>query len=254
MYFEFITNTDCSWDCEYCSFGKVQDIQMKKETIKKHSYIFDIMKKIREKIEIDVVVEGGEIGLIKDNSLLAELFYNMGQPVIINTNGLFFQMDRSVLYPYIKKVYYHVAPSAKILFKVNPLDVPLEVIYGVVDDDSVALEKFVDYNNHLPIKYAEYEFIKEEPKDDEKYFTARLSCQTLNPFVSIDLSREVLCPCTSRGCHVTIPLTEENLIKVLKGYNNFDKANEMCLTCYRLSTSFDNMEILKRKMQIGKLL
>lgn len=255
MWFEFITNTDCNWNCSYCAFDKVQDVQMKQETLSKHKYIFDTMNKIRQKKELIVVVEGGEIGLIEDNKMLSNLFYKIGQPVIINTNGLFFETDRRSLYPYIKKVFYHVAPDAKTLFKVKKLDVPMDVIYGIVDDNDEAVYDFITYNNHINFKYVDYESGKIDPeKETPEIFHQRLMCSTMNPFVSIDLAREVLCQCTARGCHQTIPLTEENFIKVLTGFSNFKDHNDMCDTCYRTCKSNGFGDIIENKKAMKKLL
>ena len=254
MWFEFVTNTECNWNCEYCSFDRVENKILTDDIIKKHSYIFDIMNTIRKKMEITVVCEGGEIGLIKDNEVLSNLFYKIGQPVIINTNGLFFESNRKSLYPYIKKVFYHIAEDAKTLFKVKKLDLPFEVIYGIVDDDIQARKKFIDFNSHIKIDYDEYEYISKKPLPNSRYQNDQLACYTLNPFVSIDLAREVLLPCTARGAHISIPLNEVNFKNILTGYSNFKEANDMCKTCYRTCQSNTIYDIMKRKQTIGKIL
>lgn len=241
MWFEIITNTQCNWNCVYCAFKRVPNVYMTQETINKHEYVYDYINK---KKNSTIVIEGGEIGLIKDNYLLEELFTKFNNKIIINTNGTFFDIDRSSLYKYIDKVFYHVAPDAKTLFKIELLDVPMEVIYGLVDDDEVDREKFVLYNNHIKIDYLEYEYISKKPAGDfSKYQSA---CALLNPFVSVDLAREVLCMCTARGCHVTIPLTEENFNKVLTEFNNFGY-NDMCETCYRTCKNVDILDTMTRK-------
>jgi len=83
MWFEIITNTECNWDCPYCSFDRVPNSSMSKETIDKHQYVYDL---INSSTEATIVVEGGEIGLIKDNSILEHLFQKFNQKIIINTN------------------------------------------------------------------------------------------------------------------------------------------------------------------------
>lgn len=254
MWFEFVTNTECNWNCEYCTFDRVENKVFTEEALQKHSYVFDIMNTIRKKMELTVVCEGGEIGLVEDNDLLSDLFYKIGQQVIINTNGLFFESDRKSLYPYIKKVFYHVAEDAKTLFKVKKLDVPFEVIYGIVDDELQARKSFIEYNSHINIQYDEYEYITRKPKVNKEYHNAQLACYTLNPFVSIDLAREVLLPCTARGAHITIPLNEENLRKLLCRYSNFNESNDMCKTCYRTCLSNNIYDIMKCKQHMAKIL
>jgi len=250
MWFEFILTTECNWNCPYCTFDRVDNSYATKEKILEHQYIFDLMKKIDN---VTVVCEGGEIGLIQDNDLLEFLFRQINIPVIINTNGLFFESDRTILYPYIDKVFYHIAPDTKKMVKVEPLDVPFEVVYGIVDDDIEQMNKFVEYNSHLNIEYQEYEYISKLPMDTTKSLSQQIACKTLNPFVCIDLSREVLQPCSARGSHVTIPLTEKNLINVLTKYNNFEY-NDMCDTCYRMSTNNNILDVMKRKKQLGGIL
>jgi len=253
MWFEFITNTNCNWECSYCAFPTIEDRCMSDETINRHQYVFDIIKKYSETTDCVIVVEGGEIGLIKSNNLLESLFKKFNQKVIINTNGKFFEQDRTQLYPYIDKVFYHAAQDAKTLFKVVPPNVPLEIVYGIVDDDNDAMEKFVNFNKHINIAYTGQEYSQ---IDEQQYIESKdeiEKCKTLNPFASIDLAREVLCMCTARGCHVTIPLTEENFIKVLTEYNNFED-NDMCKTCYRTCKSTPEHTIRERKQKFKDII
>lgn len=241
MWFEFITNTECNWNCSYCSFNRVRSATMTRESIDRHPYLFDY---INQQEHSTIVIEGGEIGLITDNDLLEHLFSKFNQKIIVNTNGTFFDTDRSMLYNYIDKVFYHVAPTAKESIKIDELDVPMEVVYGIVDDDQDALDAFCDLNPM--ISYAELEtscFNMDKYNKTKEKITL---CNTMNPFVSIDLSREVLCKCTTRGCHVTIPLIEENFFRVLRKWNVF-KSDDICRTCYRLPSELNLMEILDRK-------
>lgn len=252
MWFEFITNTDCNWNCSYCSFDRVLNKHMTVESINRHQYVFDFMSKVKDKT---VVVEGGEIGLITDNVLLYRLFQKFDQKVIVNTNGTFFDIDRSSLYSFIDKIFYHVAPDAKKLFRVEPLDVPFEVIYGIVDNNYEDLFEFITYNDHLEFDYVGYESSeKDADMETEELFHQRLMCSTMNPFVSIDLAREVLCMCTARGCHNTIPLTKKNFENVLTGFSNFKEPNDMCDTCYRTCKSNGFADIMKNKKMMRKLL
>lgn len=246
MWFEFVTNTNCNWDCQYCAFSKVPDACMTEDSINRHQYVFDIIKRYREQHESVIVIEGGEIGLITSNDLLEILFKKIDQKVIINTNGEFFKQDRTQLYPYIDKFFYHIAPDAKTNFIIDKINVPIEVIYGIVDDDPAKLQEFVKFNNHIDITYIGIEastFDSALYNETKEY---QQSCKTLNPFASIDLAREVLCMCSARGCHVTIPLTEENFIKVLTEYNVFGN-NDMCDTCYRTCKANPGDHIKQRK-------
>lgn len=252
MWFEFITNTECNWNCTYCAFDRVPNVTMTFESINRHQYIFDFMKKAEDKT---IVVEGGEIGLIKDNILLKELFAKFDQNVIINTNGTFFDDDRSSLYPFIDKIFYHVVPDAKTLFRVKRLNVPFEVVYGIVDDDYEALFDFITYNEHLDFGYVSYESGKIDTSlETPELFHQRIMCSTMNPFVSIDLAREVLCMCSARGCHVTVPLTKENFENMLTGFSNFKEHNDMCDTCYRMCKSSSFEDIMSNKKEMRKLL
>jgi len=250
MWFEFILTTKCNWNCPYCTFDRICDYYFNIDILNKHEYIFDIMNDIKNKI---IIIEGGEIGFITSNDLLENLLKRFDNKVIVNTNGLFFNVDRSMLYKYIDKVFYHVAPDAKKLFKIEPLDVPFNVVYGIVDDNIENINRFIEYNSHINFGYVEIEYSKYDDYLYNTCFNEIKKCNTLNPFVSIDLSREVLCMCTSRGCHVTIPLTESNLKNVLSGYNNFG-FNDMCYTCYRLSKCFDISNVIKQKIYMKDLL
>jgi len=253
MWFEFITNTECNWNCEYCSYDRVPNHLMKLSVLEKHSYIFDIMQKIRSKMELTIVCEGGEIGFMS-NDVLEALFKKIGSKVIINTNGKFFESDRKGLYQYIDKVFFHVAQDANTLFKVEPPLVPLEVIYGLVHDDPIQAQKFIKYNRHINIEYNEYEFIDVLPEEEKAYDLNRKACWNTNPFVVIDLAREVLLPCAARGAHITVPLTEENLLRILTDYTPSVQSNDMCETCYRMCMTQDWKEVLKRKLKLKNIL
>jgi len=248
MWFEFITNTKCNWNCEYCSFDRVEEAWITPEKIQRHQYVYDFINSIEEKT---IVLEGGEIGLIENSYLLKELILKFNQKVVINTNGTFFDQPREMLYDYIESVFLHVAPDAKEPFRLTKYDVPFEVIYGLVDDDPIALHEFDLMNRESPkLGYMEYEFINEEPTFDVLTIEEdRRNCYTLNPFMSIDLAREVLCPCTARGCHITIPLNETNFHKLLSGFNNFLLENDMCETCYRICRSFAPKDVIHRKLK-----
>lgn len=253
MWFEFITNTKCNWNCSYCAFDRVPSATMTKETINKHKYVFDIIRKLEQVEESTIVVEGGEIGLIKDNSILLELFKQFDNRAIVNTNGEFFKDDRAVLYPYIKKYFYHIAPDAKKKVLIGKVAMPAEIIYGVVDDNWQFIDEFVAFNKHLEIRYTGLEMADFSTKMFNETKQAREDCIQLNPFVSIDLAREVLCMCSARGCHVTIPLTEENFIKVLTEENVFGE-NDMCKTCYRTCKSNDSNYVRERKKKFKEVL
>jgi len=252
MWFDLILTTECNWNCGYCSIDRVENKYVTLETINKHLYVFDILNKINPK---NIVVLGGEIGLIKSNELLKNIFERFNQKVIINTNGLFFQTDRRMLYPYIQEVFYHTAPDAKSLIKINPLkNLPFKVTYGIVDDNDEDLQKFIEFNSHIMFEYVEKEY------SDFNYELFQLNkenikkCNILNPFTTIDLSREVLCMCASKGSHITIPLTRSNLINVLCGFFNFKEENDMCMNCYRLCKNQDFNYTYKQKIEIRKLL
>lgn len=253
MWFEFITNTNCNWDCPYCVCSRLEHKQMTIDSIRRHDYVFDIIKQAEGIEKGTIVALGGEIGLISDNDVLLELFTKFNKKIIVNTNGEFFNIDRSVLYPYIEKFFYHVAPAATPKIKIDKIDIPVEVIYGIVDDNTQALTEFVEYNNHLNISYNGLEFSKFNEKLYNKTQQARADCIRLNPFASIDLAREVLCMCSARGAHVTIPLTEENFIKVLTEENVFGE-NDMCQTCYRTCNATPCEVIIDRKNRFKKLL
>jgi len=256
MFFEFITSTECNWNCPYCTFDRIPNKILTYESIEKHQYIFDILKKIKEEAEdISVVCGGGEIGYVEDNNLLKKLFEKINHPIIINTNGLFFETDRSLLYQYIGEVYYHVVPDAKTLVKIEPLNLPFPVSYGIVNDDMEESKRFIEYNPI--IDFSDYEFISKPPKVIWDYENSRKLCYVVNPYVCIDLAREVMLPCAARGSHITIPLTKENLIGVLTGYNNFKEMNDMCKICFRMcrNVEINTMEfIMRRKMKLKNIL
>jgi len=253
MWFEFITNTECNWNCEYCTFDRIPNHKMNISVLQKHQYIFDMMKIIRENMDVEVVCEGGEIGFM-DNPTLEALFKKIDQKVIINTNGMFFESNRESLYPYIDKVFYHIAQDAKTLFKVKTLDVPFDVVYGLVNDSAEESKEFIEYNSHIKIDYNEYEFINIPPKEQKNYELHRKACWNCNPFTVIDLAREVILPCTARGAHVSIPLTQKNLWGLLCSYTKSDQVNEMCQTCYRMCMTQDWKEVIQRKAKLKQIL
>lgn len=253
MWFEFITNTDCNWNCSYCSFPCVESKQMTIESIQRHSYVFDIIKKLEKVEKSTIVVEGGEIGLITDNNILLELFKQFDKKVIVNTNGEFFKQDRAVLYPYIEKYFFHAAPDSSWKKVIPSIYATAPVIYGIVDETQEALDDLIKRNPHIKFAYAE---IEKSTFDERRYLDTaaeRVDCRTLNPFASIDLAREVLCMCTARGCHVTIPLTEENFIKVLTQGDLFGY-NKMCSTCYRTCKATPADVVRERKKKFKEIL
>lgn len=253
MIFEFITTTDCNWNCAYCSFPNVPNHTMTKDIIDRHSYIFDIMDLIRPIFNVEVICYGGEIGLVESSYLLRYLFQKINQPVIINTNGTFFDTDRSMLDPYIDKVYWHVCEDPSTNEKVPALETALPVIPGIVGDDADAIKSFIKCNQHLKFSYVEYEFIKSPPKSKD-LDKRRSACWTLNPFISIDLAREQLLPCGTRGATAGIELNEKNLINVLTGFGNFPNENIMCNTCYRMCTNHNLIELMEQKRKLRDIL
>lgn len=252
---EIITNTDCNWDCYYCDWKNVPDKQMEFEAINRHYYLFDMFEKLRKVFDLEFIVEGGEIGLIEDNAMLSCLFMEIiGQPVIINTNGKFFETDRSDLYLYIKEVYYHVAPDASKPIHIEPLKLPFPVNYGIVDQNPWNIQEFMVHNSHIDFGYVGEEFkelpvaIKEEAKRKQE------ECFLFHQYISIDLAREVICCCTTRGATTTIPLSEENLKKVLSAGHNFEEKNAMCKDCYRMCKDINTLDIIQRKITAGNVL
>jgi len=253
MWIEFITNTNCNWNCSYCAFSKIKNAEMTIESINKHHYIFNIIKKLKSVEEITICIEGGEVGLISDNAVFLELFKKFEEKVIINTNGEFFKQNREVLYPYIEKFFFHAAPDSMWKKVIPKISLPIPVVYGIVDETQEALDDIIERNPHITF---EYTAIEKSVFDKTLYLATakeREDCQTLNPFVSIDLAREVLCMCSAKGCHVTIPLTEENLIKVLTQTNIFGH-NDMCSTCYRTCTATPAEVVIKRKERFKNVL
>ena len=226
---------------------------MDKEKIDRHSYVFDILAKCRGVYETEVIVEGGEIGLIESDYLLRYLFEKIGQKVIVNTNGTFFDTDRSMLYPYIDKVYWHVAEDACTLKKVDIPSSELPVVPGIVSDDADELKAFIKFNEHIKFGYVNYEYISRPPKRQDVK-KRRTACYTLNPFICINLANETIQPCSSRGALAAIQLNEANLINVLTGYNSFDNENIMCHSCYRLCYNHDINYLLERKRKLKAIL
>lgn len=287
MWIEFITNTECNWNCRYCNFDKVENTTFDYEKIDKHLYIFDMLDKLAPTIDLTYLVQGGEIGLVEDNALLEYFFAKFNKKVIVDTNGTFMEMDRSPLYPYIDSIFYHVVDHAANLIKVKEYSAPVPIIHGLTDDNAEEILKFIDYNDHIFFQYVDFEadpgkkgycditmehFYDTLADNMRPNMEARLehalrykagrrsfyhrqsTCRITDQVVTIDLAREVLCSCTTKGCTNTIPLTEENLKSVLTSFGNFDDEFEACRHCYRSCFSASLDELLGEKKNIRKLI
>jgi organic radical activating enzyme len=261
MFYEFILTTDCNWNCYYCYFPKRNNKKyITKEIIDKYNWLWDLLNVLYQKNDI-FSFQGGEIGLI-DIDILEYLFSKFKHTIWIDTNGLFLEKGyHKKLKKYIEGIFYHVVEDPKNLIKVKKYNTDIHISYGVVGEPEY-LYDFVKFNSHIYFDYVDiesskknfkYENYKKEieqllelPNVNKNKINEILKyrmnknikqiqqqCRISNKFLSFNLVDEILALCTTKNNHIGIPLTKENLIKMIisKPIQNFKNHN--CDLCYR---------------------
>jgi hypothetical protein len=250
-----VLTTDCDWDCSYCNVTKFGKYTTNKEKIARHlPYIMELIG------DYNFVLAGGEIGLVPAD-IISDLMLAMGKPVTINTNGLFMEKgyhNIPEIRSNIDKIYYHVDD---LLQKTEVYgDSELDILYGIVSDNIDSIIKFVSTNKDLQISYVgldssfnnnrmdyitllllirEYYNVTDDAIRQLEHYCLRYNhlgkyrrfCKATS--FTIDLAKEVICLCAFRNKHIDIPLTRENLQRVISESNVF-QGDDNCATCTRV--------------------
>jgi len=263
-----VLTTDCNWNCSYCNVAKFGKYMTSREKIDRHlPYIMELIG------DYNFVLAGGEIGLV-DPDIISNLMVSIGKPVTINTNGLFMEMGYHNI-PEIRnnidKIYYHVndRPNTAPIY----IDKDLDILYGIVSDNIETIISFISANKNLDISYIGLDSAFDDTHMDyfkllllaREFFNVtddavrqlehyclkynhlgkyRRYCKATS--FTIDLAKEVICLCAFRNKHIDIPLTRDNLKKVISQTNVF-QGDDSCDTCTRVCLD-TNIEVNIRDM------
>ncbi len=273
MYYEFVVNTLCNWDCWFCTFPKYKrDVTVTHQQLDSFDWMFDIINKIFQKENDVILLQGGEIGLVNDLSILEHLFKKFNHKVVIDTNGKFLERNyHNIFKDYIKEVYYHVVPDPKYVTKIIKYQSDVPIQYGVVGEPK-DLYTFVKDNSEVYFDYVDIE------TQDNKFSYAdhveeirslfsldnvnhkrineildrvnynleqvRKLCAKKNSSMVINLPEERLSLCMTKANHFGIKLTKDNLIQILLS-NPIKQESEFCNICVR--SCFANYNLNKIK-------
>lgn len=259
----------CQWKCWYCDHPSISNPQTcDKDDLKQLINVLLELKDNRK--DVEVLLEGGEIGLL-DEDLLDLIFYSgVSDKYSITTNGLF--MKRGFHNRYkdkINYILYHVAPEVEFDTKFEYYQNGLPIQYTAVvhknnlqqferllenNVDCMFLPHFLqprrndlnfmdkdDFQRIYKIikdKKNVFDFIKlrvkliSEVLDKNSLKSLQLSCQKKMTKTIINLPTKKIHRCCVSMNSAQVDLNKENLIKILKGDNIFDSSDaEMCLNC-----------------------
>jgi len=122
----------CNWKCWYCDFPMKKDIKTVDADYLK--WFLNILKPVIKDKNIEICVEGGEIGLV--DSHILDIFFNsdLDKSYTVTTNGLFMKQDYHNRYKdHIHYILYHVVSD--------------------VTDPNVVFEKYKDTDPSIKIDY-----------------------------------------------------------------------------------------------------
>jgi len=139
----------CNWKCWYCDHPKINNPQT--VDLDYFDEFAEIFLKAKGKSNIEVSLEGGEIGLLDSKTLDHVFDANLSETHTITTNGLFMKKGYHDTYKdKIHHILYHVVPEMddKFDFPRYEFDPSIHVLYTMVihKGNIKYLDKFLDYN------------------------------------------------------------------------------------------------------------
>jgi hypothetical protein len=232
-----------------------------------------------------MLAQGGEIGLLSYDKL-NQFFTTLNQQnITISTNGEFIKHNYHTKFSsYIGQVHYHITPDLNID---STTQSTIDVIPGAVITH-YSTEAIDTITQQYQLKYLDFELPLDEELTEEKYNTIIASrqyikqqyptlydncpnnilpyqellkyqegCAKSGRIITVDFTHNCLCLCSVKNRHITLPLTKENLVKLLTNFSVYDIVNNNCSKCVRNCFSFDKHEITKLllvKQQLRRLL
>lgn len=292
LYFEFQLIDECNWNCSYCNYAYTKCKSKDRVKVCKHTQnslltIKKILDKLHNKIRIFMLAQGGEIGLLSEKEL--DFFFETMYPYkfTISTNGAFIDKNYHVRYKdSISQVHLHLVED--LTNNVQPYNLTPLIIPGVVSTNYniTDIDCFIKSNPSL--KYFDFELPLQTtvtPKiwknivDCRRYIinnypnlydkcdnnirsfdvlrSHQKGCIKFNKIITFDLVSNTIHPCSVKNKHISIELTQDNIIKLLCGYNVFASDLLNCGNCMRCCFTFDSMytsKVIKLKQSLSKLL
>lgn len=260
----------CQWKCWYCDHPSIINPQTCSEDDLKQ--LIDILIELKDiRKDVEILLEGGEIGLL-DEKLLDLIFYsNVSDKYSITTNGLFMKKGFHNRYKdKINYLLYHVVPEIEFdsEFEYYQNGLPIQYTVVVHKNNIQQFQNLLDKNPNcmfLPhflqprrndlnfMNKDDFKRIYEIIKDKDNVFDfiklrvklisevldrkeslkrLQLSCQKKMTKTIINLPTKKIHRCCVSMNSSSVELNKENLIKILNGENIFDNSDtEMCLNC-----------------------
>lgn len=275
LYIEFQLIDACNWDCSYCNYAysicnSNNMFSVTKENINNLMIIKNILSRISPFCNLNLLVQGGEIGL--QTSDVLDVFFNELSPFkfTVSTNGEFIKKGFHTRYSNnIKQIHHHILPDLEQSQVIYYND--KNIIPGIVSTcyNQHTIESFI--HNNPELQYFDFEFpiygkqINEDiynqiigcrkfilnkyphlydncpanlfPLDILKKY--QNGCSSCNRIITIDLSNNKLLLCSIKNRHISLPFNKDNFIRVLTSNNSYEKHNVNCDTCVRNCFSFD---------------
>lgn len=268
----------CNWKCWYCNYPNRE----KPQTISLEylDYALSVIKNCIQGKNIEVSVEGGEIGLCS-RKLLDKFFYSdLSETYTVTTNGLFMKNNYHNLYrDKIHHILYHVLPEIednKLDFPKHIYDGSIEVLHTIVihKGNLHLIDEFFDMHPYqiwvphfLQPRRTELDFMS---RDDFKYIqeiikskdnihpdvlpkvemiadvnyyqwkTHQKLCRNIYTKPIIDLPRGKIHRCCVSMETSSIDFNEENLQKVIDNEFVFPFKDSTCKQCIANFVWIDN--------------
>jgi organic radical activating enzyme len=161
LYLSF--TEECNWNCPYCGYPNIKN--PKTISLDDFKKVSKWMKPIIDKYQMQICIEGGEIGLV-DESLLDHLFYESGfiehqeHKFHVATNGMFMNKGYHKKYgDLLRSILFHVAPditSPNITFKrydesLFKMYYTMVIHYGNLDfmEEFIKNNEDIDFTPHI---------------------------------------------------------------------------------------------------------
>lgn len=142
----------CNWRCWYCDHPKISNPQT--VSLDYFNEFCEQFLAAKGKSNIEVSLEGGEIGLLSEDYLDVVFASGLSDTYTITTNGLFMKKDYHTKYKdKIHHILYHVTPEMNetLTFPRYDFDPSIQVLYTMVvhKNNIKFLDDFLTYNKDV---------------------------------------------------------------------------------------------------------
>jgi len=218
MTFDLVLNESCNYNCFYCTVKNYKNT-ITKDKLDKLDWLFTILKKLHNKKLINVVIQGGDIGLVPEETL--EYFFQKIYPikVEISCQDNFFKNKYNEKFKdYYTVLYNHISDLDGCIS-------PNIGVTGVVDKDPKKIKDFID--KYGPVNYIGFE-------NDFSPITIQGIKETIKEFINIigpnkqlqdilNISNEELKKRRKecyKAAYVTLSLCSGKIVQCIRNYNN----------------------------------